>query len=261
MNRQGCRIAVCLLMFGLLLSGCGSGTPPGPTLTSPPPVALTIPGVVLYYPFNGDATDMSASHNNGKVSGPTLAGDRFGNPNRAYHFDGVDDYISFDTSKLPLGNSSRTISAWIKAESWPPEAIPGLGPRATVIGWGADDWQKLSELQIVSGRLQFHCYDAWGRDVTSNAVLELNQWYHLAIVYAAEGSASVYVNGIEDKYGPGALDTPTGTGRIGAYPDPKTNGFDASYFHGIIDDVSVYNQALTDAQIQALYSEGGWGKQ
>jgi hypothetical protein len=32
------------------------------------------------------------------------------------------------------------------------------------------------------------------------------------------------------------------------------------YFHGIIDDISVYSQAVTATQIQALYAEGGWGR-
>ncbi len=179
----------------------------------------------------------------------------------ALRFDGLDDSISFDGSNVPSGTSSRTISAWINAEAFPAEVIPGLGSRATVIGWGTDDWQKLSEMLIVNGRLQFHCYDAWGRDLTSDAVLELGQWYHLVIVYEAGGTVSLYVNGVEDTHGPGSIDTPVALGRIGAYPDPKTHGFDGSYFQGTIDDVGVYDQALSESQIQALYSEGGWGKQ
>lgn len=245
-----------VLVACLPLSACGSGASPSPVQPSTP-VALTIPGIALYCPFNGDASDLSGIQNNGQVNGATLTKDRFGNSNRAYHFDGVDDSITFDASRMPAGHSPRTISAWVNLESFPPEAIPGLGSRATVIGWGISDWDKLSEMLILDGRLQYHTYDSFGRDVTGNVRLELNQWYHLAITYG-EDSVSVYVNGVEDKCGPGALDTGSGKGKIGAYPDPSPI-FDGSYFHGTIDDVSIYSQALSAAQIKALYTEGGWG--
>ena len=254
MNTKPRHCAICLVIVALLLSGCAPGTPPEPAATPTPRVALTLPGLVLYYPFDGNAKDVSGNGNDGQVNGATLTEDRFCNANRAYRFDGIDDSISFDASKVPAGTSSRTISAWIKAESFPAEVIPGIGSRATVIGWGADDWQKLSEMQIVNGRLQFHCYDTWGRDLTSDAVLELDQWYHLVIAYEAGGAVFLYVNGVEDKSGPGSIDTPVAVGRIGAYPDPQTHGFDGSYFHGTIDDVSVYDRVLSAAEVRALYT-------
>ncbi|MGA2489761.1 MAG: LamG domain-containing protein [Anaerolineales bacterium] len=253
-NKSGSK-AIFLLIL-LLLSGCN-------TSARHPPIALTIPGVILYYPFNGNANDLSTSHNNGQVHGATLTLDRFGVRKHAYEFNGVDNDITFDASKVPLGPSPRTISAWIKAESFPPESNP-IGSRATVIGWGLSDWDQLSEMQIVSGRLVFHIYGQ--KEAYSKTVLELNQWYHLAIVYT-DGKVSLYVNGVEEDFEVSPVDTPIGdTGRIGAYPDPhKTggmfpHGYDLSYFHGAIDDISVYNQALTAGQIMALYTEGGWGK-
>jgi len=259
MDKQTKVPAIVLLVAVLLLSGCGSHTMPGP---APTPIALTIPGLVLYYPFNGNADDLSDSRTNGQVHGATLAKDRFGHANRAYQFDGVDDLITFDASKMPVGNAPRTISAWVNVASFPPERLQGLGSRATVVGWGLGDWEKLSEMLILDGRVQYHTYDSFGRDVTSNIRLELNRWYHIVIVYA-DGSESVYINGVEDKHGPCALDTAAGKGSIGDYPDPQrtfTGSIFHSYFHGTIDDVSVYNRALSAAEIQALYTEGGWGK-
>ena len=220
-----------------------------------------MPGVVLYYPLNGDASDMSGNHNNGQVNGATLTTDRFGVADRAYYFDGVDDYIAFDPSKMPLGDSPRTISAWVEADSYPPELFPGLGSRPTVIGWGINDWDQLSEMQLVNGSLQFHTYSMI--NPSSSAVLELGQWYHLAAVYT-EGRASLYVNGVEEQYEASQIDTPAGTGRVGTWPDPlqpPAGGWkNLGYFHGTLDDISLYNQALTAAQIKALYTEGGWGE-
>ncbi len=50
-------------------------------------------GLVLYYPFDGNANDASGNGNNGTVEGATLTTDRFGNPNSAYYFNGVNNDI------------------------------------------------------------------------------------------------------------------------------------------------------------------------
>jgi hypothetical protein len=228
-------------------------------LTPAPPVALTIPGIVLYYPFNGDANDMSGNQNNGQVNGAVLTTDRFGIPNQAYYFDGVDDSISFDTSQMPVGASPRTISAWIKADSFPPapENFKALGSRATIIGWGKDNDVQLSEMQIVDNRLTFHNYN---KDRMSNGVVGLNKWYQLVIVYT-EQEMILYINGIKEEFDSSPLTTLNGVGRIGAFCDPTVksqlfpNGYDLSYFHGVIDDLAVYRRALTDEQIVSLYNK------
>ena len=50
-------------------------------------------GLIAWYPFDGNASDMSGSENHGTVYGASLGTDRHGQPNKAYIFDGVDDYI------------------------------------------------------------------------------------------------------------------------------------------------------------------------
>lgn len=261
-------------LFFLCLVGCSiaPGTTPASTLSSPPtatpesiPVALSIPNVSLYYPFCGDANDASRNQNHGQVHGPTLTQDRFGTPNCAYYFDGIDDDITFDASGMSVGDSPRTLSAWIKAESFPPppDNFPSLGSRASVVGWGVDEAGQLSEMQITETRLTYHVYnyDAW-----SNATVELNRWYHLAIVYTGQ-KIILYINGTLEEYDSVALDTKAGSGRIGAFSDPNVisplfpNGYDLSYFHGVIDDVCIFSEALTSEQVISLYHEGGWNSE
>ena len=55
-------------------------------------------GLVLYYPFNGNANDASGHGNNGTVQGATLATNRFGVPNNAYSFNGSSSLIQFSDS-------------------------------------------------------------------------------------------------------------------------------------------------------------------
>jgi hypothetical protein len=56
--------------------------------------AVTTDGLVAYYSFDGNANDQSGNGHDGSVNGATLTTDRFGTPNSAYSFDGIDDYIS-----------------------------------------------------------------------------------------------------------------------------------------------------------------------
>ena len=55
-------------------------------------------GLVGWWPFNGNANDESGNGNNGTVNGANLTADRFGNVNKAYSFDGIDDFIDLGTS-------------------------------------------------------------------------------------------------------------------------------------------------------------------
>jgi len=265
MNMKLSGIGLILVMI-LITSGCGMGQQTGPTpvlapsLTPISPIALTIPGLVMYYPFNGDASDMSSNQYDGQVYGASLTSDRFGDPDNAYYFDGVDDYIAFEAAGLPLGDSARTISAWVKVESFPPELFPGLGSRPSIIGWGLNDWDQLSEMQLVDGRLQFHTYSLINQ--SSSQLIELNQWYHLTVAYT-DGTAFLYVNGVEEKVEASRINTPAGMGTIGKWPEPpqQPEGWvNSGFFQGVFDDISVYSQVLTATQIQSLYTEAGWGE-
>ena len=75
-------------------------------------------GLAAYYPFNGNANDESGNGSNGTVYGATLVADRFGNPDSAYQFDGVDDVINCgDTSYFDFG-TGFTFAAWIKVSEF-----------------------------------------------------------------------------------------------------------------------------------------------
>src|SRR5438105_2717537 len=73
-------------------------------------------GLVAYYPFNGNASDASGNGNDGTVSGASLASDRFGNPNAAYHFAGDGGHISLASSASLNITSSLTLTLWINIE-------------------------------------------------------------------------------------------------------------------------------------------------
>jgi len=77
------------------------------------PTYVPTNGLVSWWPFNANANDESGNGNNGTVNGATLTTDRFGVANKAYNFDGVNDYIQCLQSGVG-GNTSRSLSFWIK---------------------------------------------------------------------------------------------------------------------------------------------------
>ena len=70
-------------------------------------------GLVAYYPFNGNANDESGCGNDGTVYDAGLAADRFGNPQSAYYFDGMEDYIRIENDET-LNPDSISVAAWFQ---------------------------------------------------------------------------------------------------------------------------------------------------
>ena len=74
-------------------------------------------GLIAYYPFNGNANDESGNGHHGDVNGSTLTPDRYGTANKAYSFDGTDDYIDLGNKPaFNFGTSDFTISLWFKTD-------------------------------------------------------------------------------------------------------------------------------------------------
>ncbi|MFN8245888.1 MAG: MopE-related protein [Ferruginibacter sp.] len=191
-------------------------------------------GLVAYYPFSGNANDARGSLN-GTVNGATLTTDRFGNANSAYSFDGVDDFIGLNGSFN--GYIELTISAWYKMTA----ASPDL--QAIV---SSDQSGKFVHTQISSAGIS-NCavyYD------NNNALLlnipppALNQWVHMALVVKS-GNSKLYINGVEYSSSNADFSFISGSNllRIGS---GYLNG---RFFNGSIDDIKIYNVALTPTQI------------
>src|SRR5437868_15054305 len=87
-------------------------------------VAQPTTGLVAHYTFEGNANDLSGNGNNAVVFGATLTNDQYGNPNQAYHFDGIDDYIDLPVDSFLLNN--YTYSICLTPTSLPTEGSPDL---------------------------------------------------------------------------------------------------------------------------------------
>ena len=206
-------------------------------------------GLVVYYPFDGNSDDKSGNENHGFVSGAQLTVDRFGQENRAYKFDGIDDKIIIpDNPALDIVDEI-TLAAWVKVENYG----GGEGIISKVWTNSRSPW----ELGIDTGTKRFRFMG--GADyrknlfhVIDNGTIELDQWYHI-VGTASNGVALLYINGIEA----------TSENYSGSFWENEYDVFIGTrwtqdqryhhYFNGTIDDVRIYNYALSESEIQTLY--------
>ncbi len=79
-------------------------------ITAQVPSNIPTGGLVAYYPFNGNANDVSGNGYNGTVNGATLTTDRFGNPNSAYNFNG--NFQSILTNIVQTNINAYSVSVW-----------------------------------------------------------------------------------------------------------------------------------------------------
>jgi hypothetical protein len=198
-------------------------------------------GLAAYYPFKGNANDASGNGNNGIVNGAVLTTDRFGNPNSAYGFNGVNQWISF--AAPPLTNVVNwTFSAWVKPANYTKERIAvqiGFDNEATGNGYGFGFASSSTWTGIFSG--------VGGGFISSGrAITDTNEWYQVVMLRDST-TTSFYINGTQ---------TPSNYTIAPKTPTDFTIGSQTGvrFFSGLIDDVRVYNRALSSSEVAQLYS-------
>ncbi len=216
-------------------------------------------GLVAYYPFNGNANDESGNGNDGIVHGASLAIDRFGNENSAYSFDGDDDFIVVqDVAELRLNGTDFTLSCWIYLESHNGSYNSAIlskrktgnnsGWMWTICGKVTGDYMGKTSFAVSGGG------DPMG---FSDNCVSLGNWYYLTTKYEKTSQkVSFYLNGVLDTMA-SCISTPNGNISenlfIGKDTSTSTNGY---HFEGFIDDIRIYDRALPQDEITALYEEG-----
>ncbi len=219
------------------------------------------PCLIASYPFDGNASDVTGNGHDGTVFGATLATDRFGNVGGAYQFDGLDDYI-----KLALGFSSNegTVSAWINMASITESNPVFVGRDTTFNGIGVEltvDPNTGADASRVSYGLDQRDCVGGGCNLffeIGETQLDPTTWKQIAM--SSDGSQiTVFIDGIAVSAYQGSCGSGGGLWFddlcqnveycIGRHSRPLSSAF----FHGRIDDVKVFNCALSPAQMDSLY--------
>jgi hypothetical protein len=219
--------------------------------------AIPAEGLIAYYPFNGNASD-EAGDCDGQVRGAVPTQDRFGNDDRAYQFDGIDDDIIIDPPP-ELSRDGLTISVWARFDLseiggvWQEE---GAEWRHPIIGQDDGIAIRIFQLHLNDRRICWHRL-FWYTSECCEWQAESDRWYHIAVVWDGEMQThSLYVDGAMEQEGEGRFNVcrcqPIHIGSKGEL------GKQTVFFSGAIDDIRIYNRALADDEIMALYGEGGW---
>jgi Concanavalin A-like lectin/glucanases superfamily len=202
-------------------------------------------GLVAYYPFNGNANDASGNGNNGTVNGATLTQDRFGDASSAYNFNGINNFIGF--AGVPMSQVDNwTMTAWVKPASTNQVGIAvalGFDDGNTANGYSLG----ISAANGVPGNQVFAVFGNVGDFTGGFAFTSTNQWYQV-VMSRKSGTTSFYVNGNVTPNGTTASPSTPTAFRIGSNSGVR-------FFNGAIDDVRIYNRALTTNEIAELYSE------
>ena len=212
-------------------------------------------GLVGWWPFNGNATDESINTNDGTVNGATLTADRFGNANSAYIFDGVNDYIDLSNINLNIsGNQDRTIAAWTRTNV-NDKCIISSGNSVS----GCPNTNNGHTFNMINnpnrlGLMGFNCGTCPTCDFVPNTgqIVTNNQW-KLLILRFYNDTIFTFVNGVLDNKfftGSSVLNTTNNGNYIG-----KSNNIGSeNFYNGYIDDIGIWNRALTPSEITGLYN-------
>jgi pimeloyl-ACP methyl ester carboxylesterase len=221
------------------------------------------PGLVSWWPGDGNANDIVGSNHGALQNGATFAAGLVG---PAFSFDGAAGYDSIPDSPTLTPPSSLTLDAWIK-----PNNVSG--PRAIVTKYSpAPLYSSWDLIVLPGGRIRFEVYQSGVADIgrgfdTVDPVIRTGVWQHVAATFDAATQASrIYVDGVEVpaslSFGQGqppvtAIRDGSSPVRIGAALD---NGGNMYLWNGLIDEVDLFDRALTSTEIQAIYKAGGAGK-
>jgi hypothetical protein len=245
------RFSAAMMLASLSGVSCGEGSgATGPEDQDCP----TVPNSLISYPFDGNANDASGNANHGTVMGATLASDRFGNPARAYAFDGVDDAISIG----PRGQAPFpfSVSLWFNADELRfAQIFSNDDTNDAANRWG------IGMLVDATGTVGANIYEGfsapWNRVSYYAAATSLyvpGEWHHVGIVFNGSRSAVIYFDG--DEF-PGVY-SGTGSGLVygggnGLIGRMHGNSIPKFQFRGRLDDIQVFGQALTAADVEALF--------
>jgi hypothetical protein len=204
-------------------------------------------GLVGWWPFNGNANDESGNGNNGTVNGATLTNDRFGTAGKAYQFNGNSNYIDIQNTFGLSSNQGLSMSLWFK---W--NGSNGLDNHQYLFLIANNPNSSITigdNGSIVTNVVNCNC----SNDIGVQTNITQNTWNNIVLTYELnQGLMKMYLNGIYINSSQENIfsyyTTNNSADRFGNYH------FNSNYFNGQLDDAGLWNRALTQQEITALYN-------
>jgi hypothetical protein len=198
--------------------------------------------LIAWYPFDGNAQDISGNQLHGQVFGPKLTDDAQGNPISAYFFDGVNDHILVTNELILNFSDGITVSLFAQPQT--------IGDKERfLISHGS--WQNRWKLSITPDRkVRWTLKNENGqvRDLDSETILDENIFYHIAATYNGR-FMMLYINGMLESFTPfnGPIHSSPVDLEIGQIvPDDQMYSF-----RGILDGIKIHDYALRPDSVAA----------
>jgi len=220
-------------------------------------------GLAAYYTFTGNANDASGNNNNPAFNNAVLTADRFGNANSAYHFNGVNSYMRIPNNASLNFTNTITLSIWVR----PTGFYYDICHASTILSKGTADYYpgnyalRFDDALYTEGtgcsgdRLKdslHHNFRGTGTTVKPYApFINKNKWYH--VVYTNNGSTAILYVDCDIKYAVDFKESFTNTEDL--FLGKTNDDMFPFWLNGDMDDVRIYNRALSKAEVEALCAE------
>jgi hypothetical protein len=202
--------------------------------------------LIADYPFSGNTLDVSGNQLHGLSFGAIPNTDRFGQAQSAYYFNGGAQHISVANNALLNFQDGITISCWLNARALPDK-------ETFLLSHGS--WQNRWKLSITPDRKLRWTVNTFNSiaDLDGLAPLKTDSFYHVAATYS-EGLMALYLNGELHSFRTmnGKMRTTSAAFLIGQ----MLPGDNAYNFKGVIDEVKVFDYALTPDAVKLLTGQG-----
>jgi hypothetical protein len=233
------------------------------------PAAAAVPtnGLVARYDFNGSANDTSGLGRHGVLHNVTPTSNRFGNGTSAYSFNGTNAYVEIADHRVFSVATAGTlsISVWMRPGTLTFPDTEGTG----YVHWlgkgvaGQHEWAfRMYSSDNIEGRenrTSFYLFNLVGGLGAGSYVQETvapGTWYHyVAVVNMSTDTIRWYKNGVLKDQDPFINSEYHITPRNGTAPVRIGTKDFASYFKGAIDNIAIYNRALSATEVEQLYKD------
>ena len=207
------------------------------------PVDPGMAGLQAHYEFEGNTNDSSGNARHGTAAGNPIFGE--GRIGQAIGLDGLGDYVNIDGYKGVLGSSAITVTAWIKTNSTDTGAI---------VGWGPDVSGERFGFRVDLGRLRA---EHAGGNVQGDTLVNDGGWHHVAVTVRENVTISypdviLYLDGADDTRPTTDADPVFNVTAAEDVSIGRRPSVDDRYFIGQIDEVRIYDRALTQEEVAWL---------
>ena len=223
-------------------------------------------GLVGWWPFNGNANDESGNGYNATNQNAQLTMDRFGSVNKAFNFQS-NGYLIGSSVGWPSGNSPRSLSIWYFGTNLGQNIANVCGKQ--LMGYGGTSCgnnfivnfdncdigaNSLGKLEVQGHCLAFRSYI--NQPTPFNTI-----WHHLVITYDGtilkfytDGALVSTINGIIMNTGQNSDSKFTFGTQVNASGSAPYNDPSWPSFNGKIDDVGIWNRALSQQEIESIFN-------